>query len=171
MKSMTFAVTIVGLMTFAQSAHAREHHYRHGHHHHIVASRGMSAAQGSGWSADSVWLGVQRQQVESLPSRRREILPFRQGRLIVAVTAGAPQRGAVGKCDISSAPIRSRHSIWRATGHIGVGLEQRELELLSFGRTTSEKSWVGKTANGSSNPATTAMRFARGRVQSPVRLS
>ena len=92
-------------------------------------------------------LGVQRQQVESLPSRRREILPFRQGRSIVAVTAGAPLRGAVGKCDISSAPIRSRHSIWRATGHIGVGLEQRELELLSFGRTTSEKSWVGKTAN------------------------
>src|SRR5215469_2297755 len=54
MKSMTFAVTIVGLMTFAQSAHAREHHYRHGHRHHIVASRGMSAAQRSGWSADSV---------------------------------------------------------------------------------------------------------------------
>jgi hypothetical protein len=51
---MTFAVTIVGLMTFAQSAHAREHHYRHGHRHHIVASRGMSAAQRSGWSADSV---------------------------------------------------------------------------------------------------------------------
>ena len=55
MKSMTFAVTIVGLMTFAQSAHAREHHHHHhGHHHHIVASRGMSAAQRSGWSADSV---------------------------------------------------------------------------------------------------------------------
>src|SRR5215472_10769601 len=99
--------------------------------------------------------GVQLQQVESLPSRPREILPLRQGRPIVAVTAGAPKRGAVGKCDISSAPIRGRHSIWRATGHIGVGLEQRELELLSFGRTTSEKSWVGKTANGSSNPATT----------------
>src|SRR5262249_7717174 len=96
--------------------------------------------------------------------------PLRQGRPIVAATADALPRGAAGKCDISSAPTRGRHSIWRATGHIGVGLEQRELEPLSFGRTTSEKSWVAKTANGSSNPATTAMRFARGRVQSLVQL-
>ena len=40
MKSMTFVVAIAGLMTFAQSAHARDHHHRHVQHHgyrHIVA--------------------------------------------------------------------------------------------------------------------------------------
>src|SRR5215470_22291 len=143
MKSMTFAVTIVGLMTFAQSAHAREHHYRHGHRHHIVASRGMSAAQRSGWSADSVSVWGS------------------------APTSGIFAFAAAGNPSLETRTAyrgrdRGRPEAWCGWEmrhlDIGVGLEQRELELLSFGRTTSEKSWVGKTANGSSNPATTAVR-------------
>ena len=170
MKSMTFAVTIVGLMTFAQSAHAREHHYHHGHRHHIVASRGMSAAQRSGWSADSVsvWGSAPTSGIFAFAAAGNPSLETRtayRGR-----DRGRPEAwcGWEMRHLVGADPGPSFNLC--ATGHIGVGLEQRELELLSFGRTTSEKSWVGKTANGSSNPATTAMRFARGRVQSPVRL-
>jgi hypothetical protein len=46
------------MMMFAQSAYARDHHHRHdyyrnGHHHRLIASRGMGAEPQWGWPASS----------------------------------------------------------------------------------------------------------------------
>jgi hypothetical protein len=46
----------------------------------------------------------------------------------------------------------------------------RTVSTLSCGRTTSERSSVNKTANGSSSQAMTAMRFAPALARSPARL-
>ena len=63
-----------------------------------------------------------------------------------------------------------RHSTWRATGRIGAGRDRPELARWWYGRAMSARSSVSKTENGSSNPATTAMRFAPALARLPARL-
>jgi len=81
-----------------------------------------------------------------------------------------PAACAAGRCVASLASIPVRHSIWRATGRIGAGRDRPELARWWYGRTMSARSSVSKTENGSSNPATTAMRFAPALARSPARL-
>ena len=48
MKSTTLTVAVAAIVMFAQSAQAREHHYRHGHRH-VVTSRATTEPHG-GWA-------------------------------------------------------------------------------------------------------------------------
>ena len=141
MKSTTLTVAAAAMVIFVQSAQAREHHHGHGHHHSLVARRGTSAESG-------------QRQTDCLH------LPPRTLRLLRCCIEGTTKRGrlpgAAGRCAVSSAPIRVRHSTWRATGRVGAGRDRRELARWSYGRTMSARSLVRRTANGSSNRVTTA---------------
>jgi hypothetical protein len=148
-------VAAAAMVIFVQSADAREHHHGHRHHHSLVASRGTSA------------------EARSTPNGLFVLRPRTFLSSTTVYIGGATRRvrlpGAAGRCAISSAPIRGRHSIWRAIGRIGAGQDRREQEPWSCGHTMSARSSVSKTENGSSNPATTVMRFASALARSRAR--
>ena len=104
----------------------------------------------------------------ALPQRTRpSIGPYRP---TMAATKRGPRRGAAGRCGDRSGLIPARATTSRATGSIGAGRGLRESAPWSCGRTTSERSSVNKTANGSSSRAMTAMRFAPALARSQVRM-
>ena len=155
MKSTTLTVAAAAMVIFVQSAQAREHHHDHRHHHSLMASRG-------------IFVGERQHQTDC------SLLRPPTSRRARSCIGGAIKRvrlpGAAGRCVASSASIRVRHSTWRATGRIGAGRDRPELARWWYGRTMSARSSVSKTENGSSNPATTAMRFAPALARSRARL-
>ena len=114
MKSTTLTVAAAAMVIFVQSAQARERHHGHRHHHSLMASRGTFVGERATSN------GLFAFAAADVPS-------------IAAVYRGAIKRvrlpGAAGRCVASSAWIRVRHSIWRATGRIGAGRDRPELAL------------------------------------------
>jgi hypothetical protein len=153
MKTTTLTVAAAAIVMFALSASAREHHHGHHHHyHHMAASRAHLG------KLDRL---VRRCQMDclALPRRMRpSIGPYRR---TMAATKRGRLRGAVGRCGDWSGVIPVRATTPRGP---------RESALWSCGRTTSGRSSVNKTANGSSNPATMTMRFAPALARSRARL-
>ena len=154
MKSTTLTVAAAAMVIFVQSAQARERHHGHRHHHSLMASRGTFVGERA--TSNGLF---------AFAAANCRALPY---------IGGAIKRvrlpGAAGRCVALSASIRVRHSTWRATGRIGAGRDRPELARWWYGRTMSARSSVSKTENGSSNPATTAMRFAPALARLPARL-
>jgi hypothetical protein len=132
MKTTTLTVAAAAIVMFAQSASAREHHHRHHRHHHHTAANHGGAYRRSG-SGVTAYRGH---------DQRRP-----------AAWCGWEMRRLVGSDPGPSYNLARNWAHWAGRGLPGSA-------RLSYGRTTSERSSGGKTANGSSNPAMTAMPFA-----------
>ena len=175
MKSTVLAVAVATtMMMFAQSAYARDHHHRQhhhdGHHHRLIASRGMRAEPQWGWPASSAsgWTSQAttglfasagsarfRAKQRAIPRPRRRA----PGRMVRLGDATPRRRG--------SGPVIQSRTQLDALGPAGSG-GNRSGGCLAAPRRKDRRS--KKTANGSSSPAMTVMRFARGPARLPARL-
>lgn len=104
MKSTTLTVAAAAMVIFAQSAEAREHHRGHRHHHSLVASRGTFVGERS--TPNGLFAFAAMNIQSSATVYRGRVRP--------------PGAGVT-----SWAPIRGRHSIWRATGRGGAGRDRQ----------------------------------------------
>ena len=129
MKKTTVAVAVAAIVVFAQSAQAREHHYRHVRHH-IVTSR-ASTQQQWGWAPDNQFAWHPRTKAApaafgfSAPgfyNSNPQVAAYRgQDRGRPAAWCGWEMRRLVGSDPGPSYNLARNWAHWGQAGPVGVG--------------------------------------------------
>ena len=156
------------LFAFATSAEARthHHHYRHysGHHY-------RHYARGYGDPGFAFGFGNSSFEHSGYERSGYEHSTYQQTSFGRARSGGGPQPGAGGTCAVRSGLILVPNTTSRDPGHTMAATPAvPRWARLSSGVITSGRSWVRRTANGSSRAETTAMRFEPGRDRLPAPL-